>query len=157
MACSYYSFKNNDYYCLKKQDYVNSDCYYKYCRNYDYSYCPIYKGESSSGGCYLTSACVEAKGLSDDCHELTTLRKFRDGWLREQQNGEMDIAEYYHSAPAIVDAIKKRPDSASAFEAIYAELVRPCVDWIEQGKQEEAYRHYKAFTLGLKEKYLVEG
>lgn len=156
MACSYYTFRNNDYYCLKKQDYVNSDCYYKYCRNYDYSYCPIYKGESS-GGCYLTSACVEAKGLPDDCYELMTLRKFRDGWLREQKDGEADIAAYYSTAPAIVDAIKKRPDSMTVFDMIYAELVRPCVDWIEQGKLEEARRHYQAFTLKLKEQYLVEG
>lgn len=156
MACSYYTFRNNDYYCLKKQDYVNSDCYYKYCRNYDYSYCPIYKG-GSSGGCYLTSACVETKGLPDDCYELMTLRKFRDGWLREQKDGEADIAAYYSSAPAIVEAIKKRPDSMTVFDMIYVELVRPCVDWIEQGKLEEARQHYRAFTLKLKEQYLVEG
>ena len=32
-------------------------------------------GSGSSAGCYLTSACVEAKGLPDDCQELQTLRR----------------------------------------------------------------------------------
>lgn len=31
-----------------------------------------------SSGCFLTSACVKYKGLSDDCKELTELRQFRD-------------------------------------------------------------------------------
>jgi len=31
----------------------------------------------SSFGCYLTTACVDAKNLADDCRELTILRKFK--------------------------------------------------------------------------------
>lgn len=155
MSCSYYTFRNNDYYCTKKGDYVNSDVYYKYCRNYDYSYCPIYKDEPVSG-CYLTSACVEAKGLPDDCYELTTLRKFRDGWLREQTFGEADIQEYYATAPKIVSGIRALPDAAAVFEGMYQELVLPCVRMIEAGAMEKAYEHYKQFLLHLKKQYLVE-
>lgn len=154
MSCSYYTFRNNDYYCTKKGDYVNSDVYYKYCRNYDYSYCPIYKDEPASGGCYLTSACVEAKGLPDDCYELTTLRQFRDGWLKQQEGGQADICEYYHTAPAIVAAIHSRADSTSIFEGIYRELVLPCVEWIEHKQMDKAYEHYKVFTRELQEYYL---
>ena len=80
MSCSYYTFRQGDYYCTKKSDYVNEDVYYKYCRNWDYSDCPVYKGDTS-GGCYLTSACMYSKGLPDDCYELETLRNFRDTWL----------------------------------------------------------------------------
>ena len=107
MSCPYYTFRSNDYYCTKNEDYVNSDVYYKYCRKYDYDDCPIYKGDSSSGGCYLTSACVEARGLPDDCMELQTLRDFRDNWLKQQPCGQDEVAEYYATAPRIVDKINK--------------------------------------------------
>src|SRR3954469_9734346 len=33
-------------------------------------------------GCFLTSAVVHWAGKADDCHELTTLRQFRDGYMR---------------------------------------------------------------------------
>lgn len=95
MSCAYYTFRNNDYYCLKKGDYVNSDVYQRYCKNYSYDECPIYKGNPDSGGCYLTTACVEAKGLPDDCEELTILRDFRDHWLKKQPGGAEEIAEYH--------------------------------------------------------------
>ena len=57
MSCSYYTFRQGDYYCTKKSDYVNEDVYYKYCRNWDYSDCPVYKGDTS-GGCYLP-VCIQ--------------------------------------------------------------------------------------------------
>ena len=31
--------------------------------------------DEKESGCYLTSACIEYAGLSDDCYELETLRK----------------------------------------------------------------------------------
>ena len=82
MSCPFYWY-NHHYACRKTGQDVNEDTYYKYCRNYDYDDCPIYKG-NDSGGCFLTSACTEARGLPDDCHELTVLRAFRDGYLRSQ-------------------------------------------------------------------------
>lgn len=77
MACQYYYFKSNDYYCLKREEYVSSDTYYTYCRDYNYDECPVYKSEST-GGCYISTACICALGCADDGIELTTLRKFRD-------------------------------------------------------------------------------
>ena len=92
MSCPFYWY-NHHYACRKSGKDVNEDTYDKYCRNYDYDDCPIYKG-NDSGGCFLTSACTEARGLPDDCHELTVLRSFRDGYLRSQPEGEAEIAEY---------------------------------------------------------------
>ena len=152
MSCSYYTFRQGDYYCSKKGDYVNSDVYYKYCRNYDYSDCPIYKGDTS-GGCYLTSACMCSKGLPDDCHELETLRRFRDGWLKDSENGVAAIQKYYVLAPKIVSAINETMDSKSAYEMIYDKMVRPCVEFIEQGKNTEALELYKNMTLELEREY----
>lgn len=151
MSCPYYWY-NNHYACRKSEKDVNEDIYYKYCRNYDYGDCPIYKGQDSTG-CFLTSACVEAKGLPDDCHELTVLRSFRDGYLSSIPGGREEIAEYYFVAPRIVAAIKSRANALAIFNSIYEELVYPCVEMIENGYNHEAYVRYMSYTKALQKKY----
>lgn len=152
MSCPYY-YWNHHYACRKTGKDVNEDTYYKYCRNYDYDDCPIYKG-NDSGGCYLTSACVEAKGLADDCHELTVLRSFRDTYMRATEAGRADICHYYHSAPVIVEKIRRSGDAMAVFETIYNELILPCVKLIEDARNEEAYALYKGYVLKLEKEYL---
>ena len=153
MGCPYYWW-NDHYACRKSGKDVNEDTYYKYCRNYQYDDCPIYKGQDSSG-CFLTSACVEARGLPDDCHELTVLRAFRDGYMRTLPGGCADICEYYHIAPAIVEKIKALPDAVDIFDQIYSELVLPCVSLIEEYKYEEAYQMYKDYVKHIQLKYMA--
>ena len=154
MSCAYYTFRNNDYYCLKKGDYVNSDVYQRYCKNYSYDECPIYKDNPNSGGCYLTSACVEAKGLPDDCEELTVLRDFRDNWMKQQPGGAEEIAEYYATAPQIVTEINKRADAREIWNALYDALVVPCVQMIQAGAMEQARKLFREMSLSLKERYM---
>lgn len=155
MSCSYYVFRQGDFYCTKKEDYVKSDVYYKYCRNYAYPDCPIYK-ENSSGGCYLTSACVQAKGLSDDCYELETLRCYRDMWLKSTVEGKEIVKQYYEIAPKIVCAINATNDSKSVYEMLYERMVKPYVEFIEKKEFHEAMELYRNMILELKEKYLLE-
>lgn len=152
MSCPYYWY-NYHYACRKTGKDVNEDTYYKYCRNYDYDDCPIYKGQETSG-CFLTSACVEARNLPDDCHELTVLRNFRDEYLKRIPGGLCEIADYYFVAPQIVSAIKQRDDAMAIFDNIYDMVVKPCVDFIEQGENEKAHQLYKETVLRLKEEYL---
>lgn len=151
MSCPYYWYDNH-YACRKSGKDVNEDIYYKYCRDYDYDDCPIYKGQDSSG-CFLTSACVEAKGLPDDCYELMVLRRFRDEWLCNQPGGNEEIAEYYHMAPSIVEEIKSRPNYMDVFIDIYDELVCRCVAFIDSGKNAEAHELYRSYVLKLKKEY----
>ena len=153
MSCKFYTFRQGDYYCIKKEDYVDSDWYYKYCRNYDYDDCPIYKGESSSGGCYLTSACMQAKGLPDDCYELEILRHYRDTWLKSSEEGMAIIRQYYEIAPKIVSAINDRNDSKTIYEMLYEKMVKPCVEFIEQKKYQETLELYRSMTLQLEKEY----
>lgn len=155
MSCPYYTYKEGDFHCNKTGKDVNEDIYYKYCRNYDYGDCPIYKGQDSSSGCFLTSACVEAKGMSDDCYELSVLRDFRDSFLRNQPKGEAEIREYYFVAPQIVSAIKQKAESLSIFDSIYEECVRPCVEMIEVGKNDDAHLLYRETVKRLQKQYLL--
>lgn len=97
---------------------------------------------------------MKAKGLPDNCHELETLRAFRDNWLRRQPKGEAAIAEYYATAPAIVGRIEKAPDAEQVCEGIYRDMVQPCVQMIEAGQMEQAFERYRAMTLSLQKRWL---
>ena len=108
--CQYYHYDSSPwgygYTCLLKQSQdkdrtIDSDWVHKYCWNYNYNDCPFYQAKhgGSSSSCYLTSACTEARGLPDDCAELTALRAFRDSYVRSQPEGESDIQHYYAVAP----------------------------------------------------------
>lgn len=107
---------------------------------------------SSSGGCYLTTTCVEARGLPDDCHELTTLRRFRDEYVRGRPQGEALVAEYYDRAPALVATISARPDGKQIFEGIYAEITQ-AVQHIEHNELEAAFELYVATAQRLNDTY----
>ena len=102
----------------------------------------------------MTSACVEARGLLDDCEELTILRDFRDNWLKQQPGGAEEIAEYYMTAPQIVAEINKQADAREIWNELYDALVVPCVKLIRCGKMERARERYKGVALELKEKYV---
>lgn len=154
MTCSYYEDKgiiSFSPYCHKKQGSINSDVYNKYCDGSRYDECPIYRGSSSS--CYLTSACVYAKGLPDDCYELETLRSYRDNWLSKQEEGSVLIKKYYEIAPRIVSIINEQKDRKNIYDLIYDRMVKPCVDLIKRGKYIEAKELYKSMTEELEEKY----
>ncbi len=155
MSCPFYWW-NNHFACRKSGKDVNEDVYYKYCRGYDYRDCPIYKGQdSSSGGCYLTTACTEAMGLPDDCRELQVLRSFRDGYIKRLPNGNEEICEYYFVAPQIISVINETEAlPRKVFEAMYRELVAPCVALIDDGELDSAYTRYKSYAEMLKCKYL---
>lgn len=108
-------------------------------------------GNGSS--CFLTSACVDALGKEDDCHELTTLRKFRDEWLINQDGGKGDIVHYYAFAPSVVTEIDKMPNRIQLYKKIYDELVAPCVKLIEEERMEDAWELYRAYAMKLISRY----
>lgn len=139
-------------YCLKKDDFIGSDISKEYCR-YDGKGCPIKEG-SSSGGCYLTTACVEMRNLPDDCEELTLLRKFRDEWIALQPGGKEEVREYYKKAPIIVETIDRSEDRCEVYDEIYKSVITPCVEDIKAGRNEQAHERYRSMVRDFEEKYL---
>ena len=114
----------------------------------------IFGTEGPKPGCFLTSACVEAKGLSDNCYELNTLRSFRDNYLRNMPGGLAEIETYYRVSPVIVAEIHKKDDAFAILSSLYDNLVQPCVKMIENGDYSGAYGHYKATVSGLCSEFL---
>ena len=105
--------------------------------------------EPDDDPCFLTSACVHARGLPDDCEELTVLRGYRDNYLRGRIGGEEAIREYYEIAPGIVAGINQRPDAEAIWNSVYEETILPCVSMIRAGRMEEAFELYSSCTLRL--------
>ena len=106
-------------------------------------------GEPEEDPCFLTSACVHARGLPDDCEELTVLRRYRDKYLRDRDGGAEAIRRYYEIAPQIVSRVNRRPDAEAVWNSVYEETILPCVSMIKAGRMEEAFALYSSCTLRL--------
>lgn len=148
MSCPFYTFRQGDYYCAKNEKYVNSDTYYKYCRNYDYNDCPIYKQQDSSG-CYLTTIVCDILRKSDDCIVLNTMRKFRDQEL--QNNPEyIDLLKKYDMVgPIIAKNIQNDKNNVILSNYLYSSVLEPVCKHIENKEIEKAITLYEVMTLSL--------
>ena len=106
--------------------------------------------ESSSGSCYLTTACMKymQEMFDDNCYELTVLRWFRDNFVSKE-----DIQHYYQIAPIIVEAIDKEEQNEVIYNYIYDNVVDYCVTQIENGNYIEAYNRYKSSILSFEETF----
>ena len=107
-----------------------------------------------SGPCYISTACVESGGLSDNCLELRVLRNFRDSYVIGLPDGKIIVKDYYSKAPPIVDMINLRADSKQVYSDIFERLVKRSVDLIRVGKNEAAFRNYRDLVKELENKYL---
>ena len=108
---------------------------------------------SSGSGCYLSTACVEAMGLQDNCFELAALRSFRDNVLMQQPSGRSAVREYCKIAPEIVSAIENQRNAKEIWHALYRDI-RHAVSLVLAGDFERAFRHYQQMTLRLSKTYL---
>ena len=67
------------------------------------------KANPQDDDCFITTACVHHYKLSDDCYQLTTLRYFRDNYVKKLPNGDKLIARYYSLAPKLVVLLNHHP------------------------------------------------
>lgn len=84
-------------------------------------------------GCFLTTACCGYKGLSDDCEELTILRKFRDEYVPKYL-----VERYYQIAPNICVKIQA---NVNDLESVYKIIVE-CVNDIKNNRKQSALDKY---------------
>lgn len=110
--------------------------------------------EEKSSGCFLTTACVSHMGLPDDCHELTTLRAFRDEYVALLPDGTSILSEYYQTAPVIVSKIQAHPNRDIILSEIFG-TVRSAVNLIEHGADEAAFIQYSDLFSKLKQEVYV--
>lgn len=94
--------------------------------------------EREEGGCFVTTACVESRGLPEDCPELSRMREFRDSYVAELPHGRELIEAYYALAPRIVEAIDLSPDRREIYNELYERWLSSSLRLIAAGKYEEA-------------------
>lgn len=70
---------------VKKDCRVDDGTYRKYCRDYNYDECPIYKHQESSS-CFITTVACQILGKEDNDPVLNDFRKFRGNILQKIQN-----------------------------------------------------------------------
>lgn len=114
-------------------------------------------GNSGGGGtgCFITTACMKYQGLSDDCVELQTLRKYRDVLIQEDDEFRRKVLEYYRKAPLIIQEIEKTGESATIYDDIYHRMVQPCVTLLDEGELDKAKSLYLECYERLAKSYLV--
>ncbi len=106
------------------------------------------------GACFLTTACIEFKGLPDHCVELTELRAFRDGPMQRMREGRRLIRDYYRMAPDIVAAIERQPNRAEILGDLYRDLVVESIFLVRAGRHRDAVAQYRHEVLLLRDRLL---
>jgi hypothetical protein len=96
--------------------------------------------------CLLSSTCVAARGLPDDCDELTTLRKFRKNHLEGTPRGNMILEEYRTISRHIVRWIERRADRQVWYDDLYRRLVKGTIDLIRTDQIETAINYYQSIV-----------
>ena len=104
--------------------------------------------------CYITTAVCESLNKPDDCYELTTLRKYRDTYLMESEEGREIVKEYYNIAPTIVKRIGRRENADEIYHGIWDSYLEPCIRLIETDKKEECRDLYITMVRTLEKEYL---
>jgi hypothetical protein len=107
------------------------------------------KDGNENTGCFLTTAVVEMRGEEDDGYTLSTLRKFRDTYLKNKNN---EVDRYYEVAPKLVKAI---PLEDKTWVWI-GKRVDKAIQYIEEGKNGLAYQTYKRMVEKLERDWLKE-
>lgn len=104
---------------------------------------------ASMDDCFLTSACVRAKNLPDNCYELQTLRNFRDDYMKNSDEGNLLIEQYYEVAPNIVKKINTLHNQKEVYNYMYETLVIPSLKYIQAGEKKVALEYYQEYTMAL--------
>ena len=112
----------------------------------------VMQSTGECGGCYLTTATVQYKGLLDDGPELTAMRTLREHYRGDVYYDDL-IAEYYESSVAIIQGINSSLDPSVDYEFIYQSVLK-VKDYVDQSMWEEGWNEYYNAYLTLKNKYI---
>ena len=109
--------------------------------------------KKNDSDCYITTACVRAMGLPDDCLELATLRWLKDNKIVKTAEGRKALKEYDEVGPEIVKSINYNADSSGIWKYLHSEI-RKAVAMVLSGDNEGAFSHYRKISLELKKYFL---
>jgi hypothetical protein len=106
-------------------------------------------------GCFLTESCCEEVGLSDDCFELTALRRYRGRVLAIRPGGAAETRHDYALAPVLLRALDRDRRKRDLLRLYYTHIL-PCALLATLGLNEAAHRRYANMMLRLCEQLAPE-
>lgn len=152
MSCSYYKFSSSlfggDYWCAKNDCRVDEETYRKYCRDYNYSSCPIFRKVDSSG-CFITTIVCDILKKPDDDKVMKNLRYFRDNVLSQNSNNDDILKVYDNIGPVIADKLIKDNDRTKMADGLYNNALVLISEQIEKKDYTKAINNYMVMTLML--------
>ncbi len=149
-----YTSKNR-YYCKKRGNYfelTDISCY-------NYINDPskgIKTGTYTPAGCYITTIICNILGYDDNCELLTTLRNFRDKYLKLNINYLPLLIEYDYIGPIISQKIYNAKDNYSLSLNLLKNFLLPCFKLIKDKNYEEAIKEYINMVNYLKEIFNIK-
>lgn len=106
--------------------------------------------------CYITTAVCTTMGKPDDCYELNRFRSYRDTYLLNREDGEAIVREYYDIAPTIVKHISQEENSRQVYQGIWNRYLAPCLQMIEEERNEECKDLYIKMVRDLEQTYFYK-
>lgn len=79
---------------------------------------------NEKSGCFISTAACSFLGKSDDCYELTFLRRFRDNVLLKQSEVSFLVSNYYAIAPDILSSIENSEMKNEIYKGIYFKFIK---------------------------------
>lgn len=105
--------------------------------------------------CFVTTAVCRGLHKPQDCRELTLMKRYRDEYLMNQEDGDAVIHEYYDIAPTIVKRIAKEASPEEKYLYLWNHYIKKCVELVEQSRNEQCREVYERMMTELREEYLV--
>lgn len=147
-------YDSNERWCSEYRKYVNpndSACSTRF-RNDEA------KNPSSnySSGCYLTTITCEILGMEDDSEILTTLRMFREEYLKKNEKYHDLLCEYDIIGPVIAESIRKctKPDVVAKY--LLETFIQPTVTCIQEERVDLAIAIYSNMVNDLKNFFMIK-
>lgn len=104
--------------------------------------------------CYITTAVCEGIHKQGNCRELMLLEQYRDSYLSSSEEGRALVRQYYDMAPTIVKRIEKTEEHEEIYRTLYETYISPCVQLIEEQKNEECREKYQKMVEMLRAEYM---
>ncbi|MFI3194189.1 MAG: tetratricopeptide repeat protein [Methylococcaceae bacterium] len=99
--------------------------------------------------CFITTATINALGITNGETVLNQFRTFRDEWLSQQAFGAAAIARYYDIAPRYIDLINQQADAAAVYHWLWSDYLASCHNQLQQNDYRAAYHTYRSMLAAL--------
>jgi hypothetical protein len=106
----------------------------------------------SNGGCYITTACLDAMDLPRNSLEMQAMKILTKEHILKSFSGKVDYVRYGKKAPGIVQAIESREDAPVIWKGVYERLKEVTTN-VLSGAYARAHEQYKDLVLGLEKQF----